>query len=37
LAKTDPNKARSLREGRFLPARRILLKAEAAHEPRILA
>jgi hypothetical protein len=37
LAKTDPNKARSLREGRFLPARRILLKAEAAYEPRILA
>jgi hypothetical protein len=37
LAKTDPNKARSLREGRFLPARRILLKAEAASEPRILA
>jgi hypothetical protein len=37
LAKTDPNKARSLREGRFLPARRILLKAEAACEPRILA
>lgn len=37
LAKTDPNKARTLREGRFLPARRILLKAEAASEPRILA
>ncbi len=37
LARTDPDKARSLREGRFLPARRILLKAEAADEPRILA
>ena len=37
LARTDPNKARTLREGRLLPARRILLKAEAASEPRILA
>ena len=37
LAATDPNRARSLREGRYLPARRILLKAEAADRPRILA
>jgi hypothetical protein len=37
LARTDPGKARSLREGRHLPARRILLKAEAADGPRILA
>jgi hypothetical protein len=37
LAKTDPDKARRLREGRYLPARRILLKAEAADGPRILA
>ena len=37
LATTDPDRARSLREGRYLPARRILLKAEAAESPRILA
>jgi (p)ppGpp synthase/HD superfamily hydrolase len=37
LAATDPARARSLREGRYLPARRILLKAEAADGPRILA
>src|SRR4051794_16519100 len=37
LATTDPNRARSLREGHYLPARRILLKAEAADGPRILA
>ena len=37
LATTDPDKARSLRAGRYLPARRILLKAEAADSPRILA
>ncbi len=37
LAAADPAKARSLREGRYLPARRILLKAEAADRPRILA
>ena len=37
LARTDPSKARTLREGRYLPARRILLKAEAASGPRILA
>ena len=37
LAATDPGKARSLREGRHLPARRILLKAEAADGHRILA
>jgi hypothetical protein len=37
LARTDPDKARTLREGRYLPARRILLKAEAASGPRILA
>ncbi len=40
LARTDPGKARSLREGRYLPARRILLAAEAAdtvHGRRILA
>jgi hypothetical protein len=37
LARTDPDKARSLREGRYLPARRILLKAEVADAQRILA
>ncbi|MGY1690746.1 phosphohydrolase [Geodermatophilus sp. SYSU D01105] len=40
LARTDPEKARSLREGRYRPARRILLAAEAAdrlHGRRILA
>jgi hypothetical protein len=37
LATTDPDRARRLREGRYLPARRILLKAEAADSPRILA
>ena len=37
LAQTDPDKARSLREGRYLPARRILLKAEIADAQRILA
>jgi hypothetical protein len=40
LAKVDPEKARSLREGRYRPARRILLAAEAAdlrHGRRILA
>jgi hypothetical protein len=37
LARTDPDKARSLREGRYLPARRIMLKAEAAAGSRILA
>jgi hypothetical protein len=40
LARTDPAKARSLREGRYLPARRILLAAEAAdavHGRRVLA
>jgi hypothetical protein len=37
LARTDPDRARSLREGRYLPARRILLKAEAADAPRIFA
>jgi|tagenome__1003787_1003787.scaffolds.fasta_scaffold20725007_2 hypothetical protein len=37
LARTDPDRARSLREGRYLPARRILLKAEAADQHRILA
>ncbi len=37
LAGTDPDKARSLREGRYLPARRILLKAEVADAQRILA
>jgi hypothetical protein len=37
LAMTDPDRARSLREGRYLPARRILLKAEAADAHRILA
>ncbi|MGY1706240.1 phosphohydrolase [Geodermatophilus sp. SYSU D00697] len=40
LARTDPDKARSLREGRYRPARRILLAAEAAdrlHGRRILA
>jgi hypothetical protein len=37
LAMTDPNRARSLREGRYLPARRILLKAEGADAQRILA
>jgi hypothetical protein len=37
LARTDPEKARSLREGRYLPARRILLKAEVADVHRILA
>ena len=37
LAATDPARARSLREGRYLPARRILLNAEAADGPRILA
>jgi hypothetical protein len=37
LASADPDKARSLREGRYLPARRILLKAEAADLHRILA
>jgi hypothetical protein len=39
LAGTDPAKARSLREGRHLPARRILLAAEAAdtvHGRRVL-
>ena len=30
LAETDPGKARSLREGHYRPARRILLAAEAA-------
>ena len=30
LAQVDPDKARSLREGRYRPARRILLAAEAA-------
>jgi (p)ppGpp synthase/HD superfamily hydrolase len=30
LAEVDPGKARSLREGRYRPARRILLAAEAA-------
>ncbi|MCW2702663.1 MAG: hypothetical protein JWQ37_658 [Blastococcus sp.] len=37
LARADPDKARILREGRYLPARRILLKAEAADLQRILA
>jgi hypothetical protein len=37
LATTDPERARRLREGRYLPARRILLKVEAADRPRILA
>jgi hypothetical protein len=37
LARTDPDKARSLREGHYLPARRILLKAEVADGRRILA
>jgi hypothetical protein len=37
LARIDPDRARSLREGRYLPARRILLKAEAADLQRILA
>ena len=37
LAGTDPDKARTLREGRYLPARRILLKAEVADAQRILA
>jgi hypothetical protein len=37
LATTDPGRARSLREGHYLPARRILLKAEAADGRRILA
>jgi hypothetical protein len=37
LARTDPDRARSLREGCYLPARRILLKAEAADVHRILA
>jgi hypothetical protein len=39
LAAHDPAKARSLREGRYLPARRILLAAEAAdpvHGRRVL-
>ncbi|MGY1698227.1 phosphohydrolase [Geodermatophilus sp. SYSU D00766] len=39
LAATDPAKARSLREGRYRPARRILLAAEAAdavHGRRVL-
>ena len=39
LAGTDPDKARTLREGRYRPARRILLAAEAAdrlHGRRIL-
>ena len=39
LARTDPEKARRLREGRYRPARRILLAAEAAdpvHGRRIL-
>ena len=39
LAEVDPDKARSLREGRYRPARRILLAAEAAdrgHGRRIL-
>ena len=38
-AAVDPDKARSLREGRYRPARRILLAAEAAdlgHGRRIL-
>jgi hypothetical protein len=37
LAETDPERARRLREGRYLPARRILLKAEVADAHRILA
>jgi hypothetical protein len=37
LARTDPDKARKLREGRYLPARRMLLKAEVAGTRRILA
>jgi hypothetical protein len=37
LARADPDRARILREGRYLPARRILLKAEAADLQRILA
>ena len=37
LATTDPERARRLREGRYLPARRILLKVEAADGSRILA
>ena len=39
LARVDPDKARSLREGRYRPARRILLAAEAAdpvHGGRVL-
>jgi len=39
LARTDPERARSLREGRYRPARRILLAAEAAdpvHGRRVL-
>ncbi|MGY2066037.1 phosphohydrolase [Blastococcus sp. SYSU DS0619] len=39
LAATDPDKARTLREGRYRPARRILLAAEAAdrqHGCRVL-
>jgi (p)ppGpp synthase/HD superfamily hydrolase len=40
LARIDPEKARSLREGRYRPARRILLAAEATdtvHGRRVLA
>jgi hypothetical protein len=37
LARTDPDRARSLRDGHLLPARRILLKAEANDGNRILA
>jgi len=39
LAAIDPDKARTLREGRYRPARRILLAAEAAdreHGRRVL-
>jgi (p)ppGpp synthase/HD superfamily hydrolase len=37
LAKTNPDLARSLTDGRYLPARRLLLTAELAGERRILA
>ena len=37
FAKIDPKQANSMRENRYLPARRVLLAAEAAGERRILA
>jgi (p)ppGpp synthase/HD superfamily hydrolase len=37
FAKIDPQQAHSMRDNRYLPARQVLLAAEAANERRVLA